>query len=140
MTGAEPLLETATEDLEGLAEAAPRVALLAASKPDLEALHGAGEVLDVHGVLHEQRVLDPEGDTEAVTAYCRNARLRGLRVLIAGCAPGAPIAELACEHSELPVLGVPLANGAPPAGRAIGWTAVRDPESAARLALRILRP
>jgi 5-(carboxyamino)imidazole ribonucleotide mutase len=140
MTGPEPLLQTETEDLEGLAEAAPRVALLAASKPDLEALRGAGEVLEVHAVLHEQRVLDLAGDADAAAAYCRNARLRGLRVLIAGCAPDAPLARLACEHSDLPVLGVPLADGAPPSGSAIGWTAARDPESAARLALRILRP
>jgi 5-(carboxyamino)imidazole ribonucleotide mutase len=138
VTGPEPVVQTETADLEGLAEAAPRVGILAASKADLEALRGAAEVLDVHAVLHEQRVLDPDADLDAVSAYCRNARLRGLRVLIAGCVPGAPVAELACAHSELPVLGVPLADGEPPRGSAIGWTAARDPESAARLALRIL--
>lgn len=149
----EPLTETQTADLDALSEGAPRVGIIAPSRGAMAVLERAGVVLDEHGVRYETRVLAPQTEPEAVADYCANARMRGLRVIIAGADLGAGLPAAAAVHSDLPVIGVPLGSALglaggldailavtqQPVGAPVAAVGLDNPHNAAHLALRILR-
>ena len=47
-------------------------------------------------------------DPELVRDYCMNARMRGLKVIIAGAGMSAALPGVAAAHTDLPVIGVPI--------------------------------
>ena len=149
---ATPLTETQTADLDELAEGAPRVGIIMGSKSDMDEMEKAGKVLDEAGVKSEIRVMSAHRDPEMVAEYCKNARMRGLRVIIAGAGISAALPGVAAAHTDLPVIGVPLtsrltaAGGLDailsivqmPPGVPVGCVGLDNPRNAAHLALRIL--
>ena len=149
---AEPLTETQTADLEELAEGAPRVGIIMGSKSDMETMEKAAAVLDDAGVRNEIRVMSAHRDPDVVAEYCKNARLRGLRVIIAGAGLSAALPGVAAAHTDLPVIGVPLSSrmsaaggldailsvAQMPPGVPVACVGLDNPRNAAHLALRIL--
>ena len=149
---AAPLTETETADLDELAEGAPRVGIIMGSKSDMEQMEKAGAVLDENGVKSEIRVMSAHRDPDVVAEYCKNARMRGIRVIIAGAGISAALPGVAAAHTDLPVIGVPLtsrltaAGGLDailsivqmPPGVPVGCVGLDNPRNAAHLALRIL--
>lgn len=147
------MTETETADLDELAEGAPRVGIIMGSKSDLETMQKAGDVLEEHGVIYEIRVMSAHRDPDTVADYCRNARLRGLRVIIAGAGLSAALPGVAAAHTDLPVIGVPLSSSLSaaggldailsvvqmPPGVPVAAVGLDNPRNAAHLALRILR-
>jgi phosphoribosylaminoimidazole carboxylase PurE protein len=111
LTQVEP--ETA---FEGLEVDAPRVGIIMGSKSDMPVMEKAGAVLEEKGVRFEIRVMSAHRDPEVVADYCRNARMRGLRVIIAGAGLSAALPGVAAAHSDLPVIGVPLSSQLSAAG------------------------
>jgi len=95
---------------------APRVGIIMGSKSDMEEMEKAGHVLDEAGVRYETRVMSAHRDPELVAQYCKNARMRGLRVIIAGAGLSAALPGVAAAHSDLPVIGVPLTSRLSAAG------------------------
>src|SRR4051794_8866826 len=87
----EPLAETETADLERLPEDAPRVGILMGSRSDGDAMEAAEDVLRDAEIQFEVRVMSAHREPEIVAEYCRNARMRGLRVLIAGAGLSAAL-------------------------------------------------
>jgi phosphoribosylaminoimidazole carboxylase PurE protein len=148
----EPLTETQIADLDELAEGAPRVGIIMGSKSDMETMEKAGKVLEEAGVIHEIRVMSAHRDPEMVAEYCKNARMRGLKVIIAGAGISAALPGVAAAHTDLPVIGVPLsgpmtaAGGLDsilsvvqmPPGVPVGAVGLDNSKNAAHLALRIL--
>jgi 5-(carboxyamino)imidazole ribonucleotide mutase len=49
-------------------------------------------------------------DPKVVAEYCENARMRGLKVIIAGAGLSAALPGFAAAHTDLPVVGVPLSG------------------------------
>ncbi|MDQ3741740.1 MAG: 5-(carboxyamino)imidazole ribonucleotide mutase [Actinomycetota bacterium] len=149
---ATPLTEIQTADLDELAEGAPRVGIIMGSKSDMDEMQKAGQVLDEAGVKSEIRVMSAHRDPEVVAEYCKNARMRGIRVIIAGAGISAALPGVAAAHTDLPVIGVPLtsrltaAGGLDailsivqmPPGVPVGCVGLDNPRNAAHLALRIL--
>ena len=149
---AEPLTDTQTADLDALAEGAPRVGIIMGSKSDMEIMEKAGAVLDDAGVRHEIRVMSAHRDPDVVADYCKNARMRGLRVIIAGAGISAALPGVAAAHTDLPVIGVPLTSSLTaaggldailsivqmPPGVPVAAVGLDNPKNAAHLALRIL--
>ena len=80
------------------------------SKSDMPEMEKAGEVLDEKGIRYEVRVMSAHRDPDTVADYCRNARMRGLRVIIAGAGLSAALPGVAAAHTDLPVIGVPLSS------------------------------
>jgi 5-(carboxyamino)imidazole ribonucleotide mutase len=113
----EPATETelATE-LAGLEVDAPRVGILMGSKSDMAAMQSAADELTKLGILHEVRVMSAHRDPEVVAEYAKNARMRGLRVIIAGAGLSAALPGVVAAHTELPVIGVPLTSSRSVAG------------------------
>ena len=89
---------------------APRVGIIMGSKSDAAAMEAAEKVLEEAEVTFEVRVMSAHRDPETVADYCRNARMRGLRVIIAGAGLSAALPGVAAAHSDLPVIGVPLSS------------------------------
>ena len=55
-------------------------------------------------------------DPEMVADYAKNARMRGLRVIIAGAGLSAALPGVVAAHTQLPVIGVPLTSSKSVAG------------------------
>ena len=122
------------------------------SKSDMEQMDKAAKVLDDYGIRHETRVMSAHGDSEMVAEYCKNARMRGLKVIIAGAGISAALPGVAAAHTDLPVIGVPLtsrlsaAGGLDailsivqmPPGVPMGCVGLDNPRNAGHLAVRIL--
>ena len=60
------------------------------------------------GIRYEVRVMSAHRDPELVREYCTNARMRGLKVIIAGAGMSAALPGVAAAHTDLPVIGVPI--------------------------------
>jgi 5-(carboxyamino)imidazole ribonucleotide mutase len=111
---------------EALAEAAaafeeldvdsPRVGIVMGSKSDLPAMQAAEKELTDRGIRCEVRVMSAHRDPEKVADYARNARMRGLRVIIAGAGLSAALPGVVAAHTDLPVIGVPLTSRSSVAG------------------------
>jgi phosphoribosylaminoimidazole carboxylase PurE protein len=111
----EPVTETELQ-LEDLAVDAPRVGIVMGSKSDMAAMESAAKELTERGILHEVRVMSAHRDPETVAEYAKNARLRGLKVIIAGAGLSAALPGVVAAHTDLPVIGVPLTSSKSVAG------------------------
>jgi 5-(carboxyamino)imidazole ribonucleotide mutase len=107
-----PVTETEVEhEFDELdVDEAPQVGIVMGSKSDLPLMEKAGQELEERGVRYELRVMSAHRDPETVAQYARNARLRGLRVIIAGAGLAAALPGVVAAHTDLPVIGVPLTS------------------------------
>ncbi len=109
---AEAQVEAEVEEaFEGIEVDAPLVGIVMGSKSDMPAMEPAGTELEQRDIRHEVRVMSAHREPEVVADYARNARMRGLRVIIAGAGLAAALPGVVAAHSELPVIGVPLTSG-----------------------------
>jgi phosphoribosylaminoimidazole carboxylase PurE protein len=86
------------------------------SKRDLPIMEAAETELAERGIRCEVRVMSAHQDPEKVAAYARNARMRGLKVIIAGAGLAAALPGVVAAHTDLPVIGVPLSSRTSVAG------------------------
>ena len=110
---AEPQTE---QEFEGMEVDAPRVGIVMGSKSDKPAMEKAASELTERGILHEVRVMSAHRDPDVVADYAKNAKMRGLRVIIAGAGLSAALPGVVAAHSELPIIGVPLTSSKSVAG------------------------
>jgi 5-(carboxyamino)imidazole ribonucleotide mutase len=130
----------------------PLVGIVMGSKSDMEAMEKAGAELAERGIMHELRVMSAHREPDLVAEYAKNARLRGLRVIIAGAGISAALPGAVAAHTDIPVIGVPLtsrlsaAGGLDailsivqmPPGVPVACVGLDNPRNAAILAARIL--
>jgi phosphoribosylaminoimidazole carboxylase PurE protein len=102
-------IQTAVE-LESIEVEEPLVAIIMGSKSDMDVMDGAAKVLREANIPHEVRVMSAHREPETVAEYCKNARVRGMRVIIAGAGLSAALPGVAAAHTDLPVIGVPLSS------------------------------
>jgi 5-(carboxyamino)imidazole ribonucleotide mutase len=138
------------ETFEEIEVDAPLVGIIMGSKNDKSKMQPAGEVLHEHDIRYEVRVLSAHRDPTATREYCEAAKMRGLRVLIAGAGMSAALPGFAAAHTDLPVIGVPLSGGAVggldallsaaqmPPGVPVATVAVDGAKNAGLLAVRII--
>ena len=103
-------------ELEALEVDAPRVGIVMGSKSDLERMEAAEKELIERGIRCEVRVMSAHREPDKVADYARNARMRGIRVIIAGAGLSAALPGVVAAHSDLPVIGVPLTSRTSVAG------------------------
>jgi 5-(carboxyamino)imidazole ribonucleotide mutase len=144
----DPELESELAAIEENFEASgPLVGILAGSDEDLARLLPAGEHLSERGIDSEVRVMD---GTAAVGEYCEHARANGLKVIIVGAGLATALPGVAAAHTDLPVIGVPLAGASldgpdaliatveVPAASTVAAVAIDGAENAGALAARII--
>ena len=113
----EPITEPEVQpdlDLENVD--APLVGIVMGSKSDLPLMEKAAKELSDRGILNEVRVMSAHRDPDVVAEYAKNARLRGLKVIIAGAGLAAALPGVVAAHTDLPVIGVPLTSSTSVAG------------------------
>ena len=112
-----PATETQVEhEFDELEVDAPRVGIVMGSKSDMPVMEKAGKELEERGIHYEIRVMSAHRDPEVVADYAKNARMRGLKVIIAGAGLAAALPGVVAAHTELPVIGVPLTSKTSVAG------------------------
>jgi 5-(carboxyamino)imidazole ribonucleotide mutase len=143
-----PEVEAAFEEIE---VDAPLVGIIMGSPNDKPKMQPAGEALHEHGVRYEVRVMSAHRDPEKVRAYCHAARMRGLKVIIAGAGMSAALPGVAAAHTDLPVIGVPISGKnlggldallsavQMPPGVPVGCVAIDGAKNAGLLAARIIK-
>jgi phosphoribosylaminoimidazole carboxylase PurE protein len=113
----QPSTETESlTELDDMQADAPRVGIIMGSQSDMDTMAAAAKVLEDQGVRSETRVMSAHRDPETVADYCKNARMRGLKVIIAGAGLSAALPGVAAAHTDLPVIGVPLSSRLSAAG------------------------
>jgi 5-(carboxyamino)imidazole ribonucleotide mutase len=113
----ERVTETSVEaEFEGLEVDTPQVGIVMGSKSDMPAMEAAAEELRKRGIGHEVRVMSAHREPDTVAGYSKNARMRGLRVIIAGAGLSAALPGVIAAHTDLPVIGVPLTSSKSVAG------------------------
>lgn len=148
-----PATETVVEDeFAELEVDAPLVGIVMGSKSDMDLMQKAAQELEERGIRNEVRVMSAHRDPDVVADYAKNARMRGLRVIIAGAGLAAALPGVVAAHTDLPVIGVPLTSKTSvaggldallaiaqmPPGVPVACVGVDNPRNAAVLAARIL--
>ncbi len=90
----------------------PAVGIIMGSKSDWATMQGAAEILDKLGVAYEAKVVSAHRTPDRMVAYAKQARERGLRVIIAGAGGAAHLPGMMASLTTLPVLGVPVQSKA----------------------------
>ncbi len=151
----QPTSATETEvehEFDELEVDAPVVGIVMGSKSDMPAMEKAKTELDERGIRSEIRVMSAHRDPDVVADYAKNARMRGLRVVIAGAGLAAALPGVVAAHTDLPVIGVPLTSSSSvgggldallaiaqmPPGVPVGCVGVDNARNAAVLAAKIL--
>src|SRR5277367_5382600 len=91
-----------------MSEAGPAVGIIMGSQSDWQTMHHASGTLDRLGIAYEARIVSAHRTPDRLYDYARTARLRGLRVIIAGAGGAAHLPGMAAALTPLPVLGVPV--------------------------------
>jgi 5-(carboxyamino)imidazole ribonucleotide mutase len=148
-----PVTETSVEEeFAALDVDSPLVGIVMGSKSDMPVMEKAARELDERGILNELRVMSAHRDPDTVAEYAKNARMRGLRVIIAGAGLAAALPGVVAAHTDLPVIGVPLTSSTSvaggldallaiaqmPPGVPVACVGVDNAKNAAVLAARIL--
>jgi 5-(carboxyamino)imidazole ribonucleotide mutase len=110
---AEPQLAVVAEQS---GEEPPLVGIVMGSASDMDAMEPAARELGDRGISHEINVLSAHRQPDEVADYAKQARGRGLRVLIAGAGLSAALPGVLAAHTDLPVIGVPLSSRLSAAG------------------------
>ncbi len=137
---------------EQLPPDAPLVGVIMGSKSDWPTMQMAARTLADFGVPHESRVVSAHRTPEWMVQYAKDARQRGLKVIIAGAGGAAHLPGMIASLTSLPVFGVPIQSRAlsgldsllsivqMPGGIPVGTLAIGDAgaKNAALLAIRVL--
>jgi 5-(carboxyamino)imidazole ribonucleotide mutase len=102
--------------LEEVQVDAPSVGIVMGSRSDMAAMEAAEKELTERGIRCEVRVMSAHRQPDVVAEYASNARMRGLRVIIAGAGLSAALPGVVAAHTDLPVIGVPLTSRTSVAG------------------------
>lgn len=128
----------------------PVVGIVMGSSSDHEVMVEAAKILERFDVSFEIHVVSAHRTPEAMLDYARNARTRGLKVLIAGAGGAAHLPGMLAAMTTLPVIGVPVAlarlDGMDsllsivqmPRGVPVATVAINGAANAGLLALRVL--
>jgi 5-(carboxyamino)imidazole ribonucleotide mutase len=129
---------------------APLVGVVMGSDSDWRVMSDASQVLTDFGIAHEVEVVSAHRTPDKLIAYGREARERGIRVIIAGAGGAAHLPGMLASVTALPVVGVPvplayldgmdslLSIVQMPAGIPVATVSIGGAKNAGLLAARIL--
>jgi 5-(carboxyamino)imidazole ribonucleotide mutase len=135
-----------------MAKASALVAIIMGSQSDWETMQHAAERLEEFGIPHETNIVSAHRTPDRLYMFAKEAKGRGIQVIIAGAGGAAHLPGMTASLTELPVLGVPveskslkgldslLSIAQMPAGIPVGTLAIgrAGAENAALLAVSIL--
>ena len=86
----------------------PLVSVIMGSTSDLPVMEKACKFLDEMHVPFEVNALSAHRTPDAVEQFAKNARTRGVKVIIAGAGMAAALPGVIAASTMLPVIGVPI--------------------------------
>ena len=130
----------------------PLIGIIMGSQSDWETMKAAADLLTEFSVPHETNIVSAHRTPDRLTEYAKNAKSRGLKIIIAGAGGAAHLPGMCASMTPLPVLGVPvesktlkgldslLSIAQMPAGIPVGTLAIGQAgaKNAALLAIAIL--
>ena len=128
----------------------PLVSIIMGSTSDLPVLEKAAQLLNDLHVPFEMNALSAHRTPEAVEAFAKGARERGIRVIIAAAGMAAALPGVIAANTTLPVIGVPVKGAVldgvdalysiiqMPPGIPVATVAINGAMNAAILAVQIL--
>ena len=120
------------------------------SDSDWSVMKGAAEVLESFDVDAEKEIVSAHRTPEKMATFAKDAKKRGISVIIAGAGGAAHLPGMVASMTTLPVIGVPvplahldgmdslLSIVQMPTGVPVATVAIGGAKNAAYLALRIL--
>lgn len=78
------------------------------SQSDWETLRATSETLAKLGVPHESKVVSAHRTPDRMADYAKNAKARGIKIIIAAAGGAAHLPGMTAAFTPLPVLGVPI--------------------------------
>jgi 5-(carboxyamino)imidazole ribonucleotide mutase len=127
-----------------------KVGIIMGSDSDLEVMNEAAIVLREFGIDYEMTVVSAHRTPERMFEYANSARLRGLKVIIAGAGGAAHLPGMVAACTSLPVIGVPvqlktlsgldslLSIVQMPGGVPVATVAINNAKNAGLLAIQII--
>ena len=128
----------------------PIVGVVMGSDSDWPTMKEATQILDQFDVPYEKKVVSAHRTPDLMAEYGKDARKRGLRVIIAGAGGAAHLPGMLASHTTLPVIGVPVKTTAlggvdslysivqMPNGVPVATVAIGKAKNAGLLAIRML--
>ncbi len=128
----------------------PLVGVIMGSDSDWRVMSDASQALSDFGIPHEVEVVSAHRTPDKLMSYAREARGRGIRVIIAGAGGAAHLPGMVASMTPLPVVGVPvplayldgmdslLSIVQMPAGIPVATVSIGGARNAGLLAARIL--
>ena len=86
----------------------PKVSIIMGSTSDLKIMEVAAEFLDQMEIPYEINALSAHRVPEQVMEFAKNARSRGVKVIIAGAGGAAHLPGVIAALTPLPVIGIPI--------------------------------
>jgi len=120
------------------------------SDSDWRVMSDASQALTEFGIAHEVEVVSAHRTPDKLMQYAREARDRGIRVIIAGAGGAAHLPGMLASMTPLPVIGVPvplayldgmdslLSIVQMPAGIPVATVSIGGARNAGLLAVRIM--
>ncbi|MDR7078352.1 5-(carboxyamino)imidazole ribonucleotide mutase [Neobacillus niacini] len=90
----------------------PIVAVIMGSKSDWETMKHTCEILDRLEVPYEKKVVSAHRTPDLMFDFAETARVRGIKVIIAGAGGAAHLPGMVAAKTTLPVIGVPVQSKA----------------------------
>lgn len=85
-----------------------QVGIIMGSDSDLEVMKEAANILDEFNIAYEITVVSAHRTPERMYTYAKDARDRGIKVIIAGAGGAAHLPGMVASITTLPVIGVPV--------------------------------
>lgn len=86
----------------------PIVGIIMGSDSDLPIMQAAADALNTFNIPFELTIVSAHRTPERMLEYARTARIRGLKVIIAGAGGAAHLPGMVASITSLPVIGVPI--------------------------------
>ncbi len=127
-----------------------KVGVIMGSDSDLPVMSEACQVLEKFELSHEVEIVSAHRTPDKMYQYAKDARNRGLGVIIAGAGGAAHLPGMVASLTTLPVIGVPIKTSSlsgqdslhsivqMPGGIPVATVAINGAKNAGLLAVRIL--
>jgi 5-(carboxyamino)imidazole ribonucleotide mutase len=89
----------------------PLVGIVMGSKSDADLVKPAQDVLEQLGIEYEVSITSAHRTPDKAREYGKNARERGIEVIIAAAGMAAHLPGVLASWTTIPVIGVPIASG-----------------------------
>lgn len=86
----------------------PQVGIIMGSDSDLEVMQDAAKILDEFKIPNEILILSTHRVPEETAKYAKEAKARGIKVIIAGAGGAAALPGSIASLTTLPVIGIPI--------------------------------